>query len=129
LFRNGARPTSVDSTELDPAYVVYQNEIVRLIRHDLFNKALRKHQAARAWMETWPVVVGEADWQDILDVRLDYPPAGGVKLESDLVVTVFNVRGNEYRVLTHIDYANQIVLALDLLTHAEYDKEQWKGRY
>ena len=80
-------------------------------------------------METWAVVVGEADWQDILDVRLDYPPAGGVKLESDLVVTVFNVRGNEYRVLTHIDYANQIVLALDLLTHAEYDKEQWKGRY
>ena len=80
-------------------------------------------------MESWAVVVAEAEWQNILDVRLDYPPADGVKLESGFVVTVFNVRGNEYRLLTHIDYANEIVHGLDLLTHAEYGKEQWKGRY
>ena len=80
-------------------------------------------------MGTWAVVVEEAEWQNILDVRLDYPSADGVKLESEIVITVFNVRGNEYRLLTHVDYVNQLVHALDLLTHAEYDKEQWKGRY
>jgi mRNA interferase HigB len=80
-------------------------------------------------MGIWDVVVAEAEWRNILDVRLEYPPADGIRLESGMVITVFNVRGNEYRLLTHIDYANQLVHALDLLTHAEYDKAQWKGRY
>ena len=68
-------------------------------------------------------------WHSLEDVRKAYPSADGVKLKSRLVVTVFNVKGNEYRLLTSIDYDAGIVEALDVLTHAEYDKESWKDRY
>jgi len=46
----------------------------------------------------------------------------GVRLGSGTVVTVFNVKGNEYRLLTSIDFDAGIVEVLDVLTHAEYDK-------
>jgi mRNA interferase HigB len=52
-----------------------------------------------------------------------------VTLKSKLVVTVFNAKGNEYRLLTSIDYDAGIIEALDILTHAEYDKDMWKDRY
>ena len=63
------------------------------------------------------------------DIRADYPSADGVKLKSRIVITVFNVKGNEYRLLTNVNFENQVVLALELLTHAEYEKDKWKGRY
>jgi len=31
--------------------------------------------------------------------------------------------------LTNVNFENQVVLALELLTHAEYEKDKWKGRY
>ena len=68
-----------------------------------------------------------ARWQSIRDVRIAYPSADGVKLNSGIVVTVFNVRGNEYRLLTSISYQRQDVYVL-VLTHAEYDNDKWKGR-
>ena len=41
-------------------------------------------------------------------------------------MTVFNVKGNEYRLLTVIGYAARRVVVIDVLTHAEYDSEKWK---
>ena len=59
----------------------------------------------------------------------DYPSADGVRLGSGTVVTVFNVRGNQYRLISHVDCRLQIVMALEVLTHAQYDKQHWKERY
>ena len=50
-------------------------------------------------------------------------------LPSKTVVTVFNAKGNDYRLLAWIDYGAQVVEALQLLTQAQYDKQQWKERY
>ncbi|MDR9894134.1 type II toxin-antitoxin system HigB family toxin [Aetokthonos hydrillicola Thurmond2011] len=41
--------------------------------------------------------------------------------------TVFNISGNNYRLITYIDYAYQIAFVRSVLTHAEYDKENWKN--
>ena len=46
-----------------------------------------------------------------------------------MVVTVFNVSGNDYRLLTQIGYKEQLVQVVEVLTHAEYSKDKWKKRY
>jgi len=102
---------------------------MRILRQDVLSKAIRKHADARRWIEAWVATVEEAAWRSIDDLRDDYPSADGVRLKSRIVVTVFNVKGNECRLLTSVNYTAQSVLVLDLLTHAEYDKDQWKGRY
>lgn len=102
---------------------------MRLIGRDVLAKAVRKHADVRNWLAAWASTVEDAAWTSIDDLRRDYPSADGVRLDSGTVVTVFNVRGNEYRLISHVDYRLQVVLVLELLTHAQYDKEQWKGRY
>jgi mRNA interferase HigB len=102
---------------------------MRLIGQDLLSRSIRKHADTRKWLESWAVTVEEAAWVSLDELRRDYPSADGVKLKSQVVITVFNVKGNEYRLLTNINYQRQTVVFLELLTHAEYDKQNWKGRY
>jgi mRNA interferase HigB len=73
--------------------------------------------------------VENVQWQSLIDVRRTYPTADGVKLKSGFVVTVFNVKGNNFRLLTSIDFDAGIVEVLEILSHAEYDKDSWKDRY
>ena len=42
--------------------------------------------------------------------------------------TVFNVCGNKHRMATAIHYNTGKVFVLELMSHAEYSKNQWKDR-
>lgn len=39
---------------------------------------------------------------------------------------VFNIGGNKYRLVAAIAYSVQVLWVKAVLTHAEYDKEDWK---
>jgi mRNA interferase HigB len=108
---------------------LYQYDIMLLIGQDVLVRTLKTHSDARKWIASWVATVEDAQWQSLEDIRSDYPSADGVKLKSRLVVTVFNVKGNEYRLLTNVDYQGQVVQVLELMSHAEYDKDRWKERY
>ena len=41
-------------------------------------------------------------------------------------VTIFNIKGNRYRLVTGIDYRLGLINILRVLTHAEYSKDRWK---
>jgi mRNA interferase HigB len=84
------------------------------------------HKDAAVWIIGWLAKSLEADWHSLQDVRQTFPQADGVTVKSGRVVTVFNVRGNKYRLLVAIDYPTGVANVLDVLTHAEYDKEKWK---
>src|SRR5208337_1244342 len=97
-----------------------------LIGQDVLSRAGRRDIPLRKWLTKWAATVENVQWHNLDDVRKPYPTADGIKLRSEIVVTVFNVKGNEYRLLTSIDYDGRIVEVLDVLTHAEYDKNMWK---
>lgn len=42
------------------------------------------------------------------------------------VFTVFNLGGNSFRLIAGINYESQTIFIKDVLTHAEYDKGDWK---
>jgi mRNA interferase HigB len=100
-----------------------------LVGSDVVQRAGRQDAPLRRWLANWTAAVENAEWRSLADVRKTYPAADGVKLKSKFVVTVFNVKGNSYRLLTAIDYQDGIVEVLEVLTHAEYDKSIWKEKY
>ena len=51
-------------------------------------------------------------------VKERYP---GASLIADNRV-VFNIKGNDYRLIVRIDYANRMVFIRFIGTHAEYDR-------
>jgi mRNA interferase HigB len=66
-------------------------------------------------------VIAAARWANLAELKADFPSADYVP-----PFTVFNVKGNRYRLITLIDYAEQIVVVSDVLTHATYSKGRWK---
>ena len=81
----------------------------------------RGHPDAKASLEAWYAVVRKADWKTPVEMNQVYPSA-------DLVGrrTVFNIAGNEYRLIARVNYESLRVFVLYILTHAEYDRGAWK---
>ena len=72
---------------------------------------------------TWIRIVRAAHWRNLVDVRATYPHPDSVD-----ELTVFNIKGNDYRLIVGIDYQWERVYIKHLLTHAEYDKGDWKKK-
>jgi mRNA interferase HigB len=85
-----------------------------------------QHADAASALSAWLNVAQHAQWRNLMEVRQTYAHADAVKLPSGRIVTVFNIKGNRYRLLTAIDYPMAVVNILGFLTHAEYAKEKWK---
>ena len=99
-----------------------------LIGRDLLEAFTARHVEARVAVDRWEKVVRAAHWRDFTDLRRTLPTADQVKLGRELVVTIFNVGGNKYRLISEVSYANAIVRALMVLTHTDYDRERWKRK-
>lgn len=99
---------------------------VTVVHVDRLAEYARRHPDAEAPLQAWLRVVEAATWRHLMDVRKTYKHADAVKVASGRTVTIFNVKGNDYRLITAIDYPLGIVNALLFLTHAEYDKDKWK---
>lgn len=80
-----------------------------------------RHNQAKDQLMAWWKTARNARWTSIVDVRKNYPAADAAGR-----LTVFNVCGNKFRLIARIDYAKQIIWIRYVLTHAEYDKEDWK---
>jgi mRNA interferase HigB len=73
-------------------------------------------------IQDWYSNVEEAEWKNLEDVRQIYRDA-----ESVGNFTVFNIKGNTYRLIVDIDYEDNTIYYKYFLTHAEYDKNYWKN--
>ena len=62
-------------------------------------------------------VTRAAAWRMFEDTRRTFPHADRVQQ-----CLVFNIKGNDYRLITRIDYVLQTVTLKKFLTHAEYDR-------
>jgi mRNA interferase HigB len=85
-----------------------------------------RHPDSAGALERWYRVARKARWQSLHDVRTVYPHADLVRVASGHEVTVFNVGGNRYRLVTAIHYNAQRVYVLCLMSHAQYSKGSWK---
>lgn len=81
-----------------------------------------KYPDAKTAIEAWYAVTKQAQWQNLEDVRKTYREAEAVNN-----FTVFNIKGNKYRLIVGIDYPSQTIYYKYLLTHSEYDKDNWKN--
>lgn len=84
-------------------------------------EAAKKHGDCISQAERWYRTARLASWQSLAEVKATYS-------DTDIVgdKTVFNIKGNHYRLIVHISYEKNAIYFKHLLTHAEYDKGKWK---
>lgn len=78
--------------------------------------ALRR--SVKSSLDAWYREVDKADWNSSAQLKRDVGAASIVTSER----VVFNIKGNEYRLVAAVDYRGKIVLVIWLGTHREYDR-------
>jgi mRNA interferase HigB len=82
----------------------------------------KRYRDALPALMRWYRVAKIARWNDIHETRADFPHADPVDK-----FTIFNIKKNEYRLITVIHYNRFKVYIRAVLTHHDYDKGTWKG--
>ncbi len=81
----------------------------------------RKHADQKALgqaVEAWFAEAKNAEWQSMAEVKGQYRSASVVN--SDRIV--FNIKGNDYRLVAAIDFRRSILFINWIGTHQDYDK-------
>ena len=102
---------------------------MRVIKPATLKAYWARYRSARKPLEEWLVKARAARWRSIDDVRKTFPHADAATVASGATVTIFDIKGNTYRLVTAIHYNRGILFIRDFLTHAEYSKGQWKERH
>ena len=78
----------------------------------------KDHAALKAAIDAWFDEVRRAAWRNPADVKRRYASASIVSADR----IVFNINGNDYRLVVAVDFERHIVWIKWLGTHAEYDR-------
>lgn len=94
--------------------------IARRTLHDFVTSLVgRKDQpAVKAAIDAWFGEVSKAGWRNSADVKRHYATASVVGADR----IVFNIKGNDYRLVVSVDYEKAIVWVKWVGDHREYGK-------
>jgi mRNA interferase HigB len=95
---------------------------MHVISYRRLREYAEKHANIRDALDSWYKISTKLVWENLLEVQTVFP-----KAEAVGNFTVFNIKGNSYRLIVSIDYERKLIYVKYVLTHAEYDKEQWKN--
>lgn len=77
----------------------------------------KDYKAVKSALDAWFHEASRADWKSPADVLKDYRNASIVGPDR----VVFNIKGNDYRLVVAMNFQHQIVFFKWLGTHADYD--------
>ena len=99
---------------------------MRIIKASRILEFGKAHPKAASNLGRWLELAETHTWANIQELRRVLPTADAVRVKSGRTVTVFNIAGNDYRLIVGIHYNTGIIYVLVFLTHAQYAKDTWK---
>jgi mRNA interferase HigB len=94
---------------------------MHIITRKRLNEFAEKHPDDKISLLRWYKLMQKATPQSFAELRATFPTADKVGK-----LTVFNIGGNNLRLIAAIHYNRQKVYIRAVLTHAEYDQGKWK---
>ncbi|MBP2831655.1 type II toxin-antitoxin system HigB family toxin [Aquimarina sp. U1-2] len=77
-----------------------------------------KHADSEQQLKSWYRETEKANWKNINELKSEYPNASILKNNR----IVFNIKGNNYRLIVKFNFDYEICWIRFMGTHAEYDK-------
>ncbi len=78
-----------------------------------------RYSDARSQIDVWIKLIELSSAKDIEDLKKE--TSGKIRQFDEK--TLFNIKGNHYRLFAEIDYQAQVVEFLDFMTHETYNKK------
>ena len=114
---------------------------MKVIKKAKLDEFFRAHQQGKKPLLKWYEVVRKVRWGSVDEMWVTFPSADEVTVASGRKAVVFDIKKNDYRLITAVHYEKTVkdqkgeaklvegkVFLFFFLTHAEYDKESWKAR-
>ena len=94
---------------------------MHVISRKKLKQAVADHKDLEGPLDAWFRIAKKALWRNLADVRMTFSTGDATGKR-----TVFNIKGNHYRLITEINYVSGRIHVRHVLTHAEYDRGGWK---
>lgn len=91
---------------------------MRIIAKSTLRAFWERHPNAEEPLLAWYRETEKADWASPAQVKTQYRSASFVGENR----VIFNIKGNDYRLVVKINYPYRVVYVRFVGTHAEYDK-------
>jgi mRNA interferase HigB len=98
------------------AMIVIGSEVVE--QYFAAHAGARGIRAARSQYDVWLAIASSAEWRTPEDVKASHPRASILKGGR----VVFNIKGNDYRLIAALQYQAGVLVIRFFGTHAEYDR-------
>jgi mRNA interferase HigB len=90
---------------------------LRVIAKRILRDFWEKHEDCEQQLKSWFREIQKSNWENPNQVKEEYPSAS--ILNNNRVV--FNIKGNNYRLIVKISFEYQMVWIRFIGTHGEYD--------
>jgi mRNA interferase HigB len=94
---------------------------MHIISRKILRQFWQKYPDSETALIRWFKLMNLAELQNFEELRAVLPSAD---LVNNLII--FNIGGNKYRLIASIHFNRQKIYISHILTHSEYDKNQWK---
>lgn len=98
-----------------------KNTTMELVGKAKLRSDISKYSGTKRGVERWIKIVEGAEWSHIEEVKKTLPSADFAR---NTETTIFKIKGNDYRIITKIDYSLKRIYYLFFLPHAEYTKRK-----
>ena len=95
---------------------------MRIIAKSTLRTFWEAYPEAEQPLRDWYAITKQAEWNTPNEVKNMF---GNASLVGNNRI-IFNIKGNDFRLITEIDYEMQFVFILWVGTHSEYDKVEAK---
>lgn len=95
---------------------------MRVIAKRRIVEFIEKQPSSKNSLNAWYKIISKNNYNSFNELRQTFPSA-------DIVgkLTVFNISGNKFRLISAIHYNRKMVYIRHILTHSEYNKMEWEG--
>ncbi len=91
---------------------------MRVIAKKILREFWETHSDCEQQLKSWFRETCKAEWKNPNEIKIEYPNAS--ILNDNRIV--FNIKGNNYRLIVKINFEYEMVWIRFIGTHAEYDK-------
>jgi len=100
------------------SYIRVKHNVMRVVTPRRLKEFSLKHPQAKIPLLYWYEVTKAAKWNNISDIKADFNSVDYVGNNR----YVFNIKGNDFRLIVIIIFVSQKVYVRFIGTHADYDK-------
>jgi mRNA interferase HigB len=91
---------------------------LRVVAKKILRDFWEKHEDCEQQLKAWFREAQKAEWENPNQVKEEYPSASILNNNR----LIFNIKGNNYRLVVKINYEYQMIWIRFIGTHGEYDK-------